>query len=47
MEPLYIILLAIVLFLVLLAIFTAVTWVILSMFRRPENAKAVRKLRGR
>ncbi|MGA9140668.1 MAG: hypothetical protein WBZ29_10615 [Methanocella sp.] len=47
MEPLYIILIAIALIIVLLAIFTGVTYLFLSVFRRPAGAKAFKQLSGK
>ncbi len=47
MEPLYIILIAIALIIVLLAIFTGVTYLFLSVFRRPAGAQAFRQLNGK
>jgi hypothetical protein len=47
MEPLYIILIALILIIVLLAIFTGVTYLFLSVFRRPAGAQAVRKMQGK
>ncbi len=47
MEPLYIILVAIALIIVLLAIFSGVTYLFLSVFRQPAGAQAFKQLQGK
>jgi hypothetical protein len=47
MEPLYIVLIAIALIIVLLAIFSGVTCLFLSVFRKPAGAQAVQQLHGK
>lgn len=44
MQPVYIIILALVLIILLLAIFTGVTCLFLSIFRRPASAHTVQRL---